>query len=249
MSNITIDLYEDYCIYREFISEDLYLILVYCDINKKFYQELISKEKWDKITSVFDLLELEKIMKICINNEVGYKISFEINDDNEIITDNEYRNNDSSILTLKFECKEKVKTYKWEINLIEKSKYNAIKIQYLIDDLKNKLNLKNGEITYLTELQLNLEELFNNSKKEMLLIPYIHQLSQYDNKQYLKKIKKKDSKCSKNEKIIEELILSDDNDEVIKKCKKNNYDYSDEETDTSEDKKKKKIKNKKTCHF
>lgn len=246
MSNITIDIYEEYCIYREFISDNLYLILIYCDINKKFYQELISTEKWNKIMSVFDLTDLEKVMKICINKEDDYKISFEIDDNYE--NSDEYGNNDSSILTLKFECKEKIKTYKWEIKLIEKNKYNSIKIQYLIDDLKSKLNLKNEEITYLTDLQSNLEELFNNSKKEMLLLPYIHQLSQNDNKKYLKKMKKKDSKCSKGEEILEEMLSDDNEIEIIKKFKKSDYDYYSDEYDISEDKKKKKFKNKKTYH-
>ena len=118
--------FENYCIYREFLDPETFLIIVYDNTVKKFYQKILTADQWHNTTSNFSLEELEEIFKVCINMRKGYTLK---------IFHEESGNRDKNLLYLSFCCKELIKTYKWQFLLCEKNYEEYEKLNNLFHNI------------------------------------------------------------------------------------------------------------------
>ncbi|XWV26573.1 putative orfan [Tupanvirus soda lake] len=215
--------YKNYCLYREFIDSQTLLIIVYCEKNNKFYQKTLIDKEWETISSNFTIGELEEIFKVCVNNDndPGYIL--------DIVENNKQ-------LLLQFTCKERIKTYSWNIQLTEKTASDIEKIESIFNVLKSFLcdnektntnsnsecdfvltDLVNGKyqkddiINFLANLEKTIKELFFSQKKELLLVPYIAKLNESEiNKTVSEKIKYRFA----NDKKVCPSVLKLDSDET-----------------------------------
>lgn len=122
-----IDVYEDCCIYREFLTScnregeiettGLQLI-VYSRVLKKFYQKVVTKD--DIRETVFNLEDLENVFRACFDDVPGYFLEIVHKERFSKKPFSEQEKRYSDVLELRFECKEVIKTYSWMFVLIEK---------------------------------------------------------------------------------------------------------------------------------
>lgn len=122
MSNI--NTFGETYIYREFLSVDNLLIIAYSKPTTKFYQKILSTTEWSQIVNNFTLAELEDIFKVCHNKQVGYDLSIEQTD---------------HALSLTFNCRERIKTYTWTIDLMEKNLSDMEEISEIFDCARVKI--------------------------------------------------------------------------------------------------------------
>jgi hypothetical protein len=127
----SINTYSNCCLYREFLNTDSLFIMIYCKSDGKFYQKYLETKEWSTICTNFTLQELELIFQACINQKPGYLL--------EIIKNK----ND---LSLKFTCKELIKTYSWKIILMEKTVSDTQKIEHIFNQLRKYLVYQPEEI-------------------------------------------------------------------------------------------------------
>ena len=183
-----IDIFNNCCLYREFLNLDTLLIMIYNETGN-FYDITLDSKIWSTICCSFTLDELELIFQACIDKKPGYVLDI-IENGNDLV--------------LQFKCQELIKKYEWRIMLIEKSVSNLQKISTLFNDARRSLdyclvenqatntninkiqNLPPGIynemeiLNLLSKLESNIKQLFLSRKKELSLIPYIAKI--YQNK-------------------------------------------------------------------
>lgn len=139
---------------------------------------MLTKEVWDEIVPNFTLVELEEIFKVCITKVSGYQLNIKMVDDNTML--------------LCFECTERIKHYKWNISLTEKTSQDLSRISAHFGEVKKHLDTeltKHPEYSAetigalqsfyslfdisLSQLETDVRDTFCDLKKEMTILPYI----------------------------------------------------------------------------
>lgn len=152
--------FNDYCINLEYISDVKVSFMIYSLRSKKIFHNTIIDSEWKKCAPHFLLRDLELIIKECVHNNNGYVIHL-----NETI--------DS--VKLFFECKETIRTYKWDMVIPEKSSSDSLHIDNLFYDMKTYLKDQQSSTFYqmFCKFESNLKELFNSHPKELALIQHM----------------------------------------------------------------------------
>lgn len=118
-----INTFGDNHICRE-LSEDSLFIMAYNKTTSKYYQKILTHSEWSLIINNFTLDELLTIFNVCHKKQIGYDLQIDQN---------------GNSLLLKFMCKEKIKTYRWQIELLEKNLSDMREIDAIFMRAKNLL--------------------------------------------------------------------------------------------------------------
>ena len=162
----TIGIYNDLCIYREFLDLDTYLIIVLHSDTKILYQRKLTRAEWESINPYFTLAELESVFAACISKADGYNITVNHNDENTLF--------------LVFQCDELIKNYHWEIECIEKNAYMNMEINSLFTKFNIGIRNYGNDVPYqllvptLSDLENQIKSTICDFKKEVAIISYIY---------------------------------------------------------------------------
>lgn len=175
-------------IYREFSTDKKSLfIMAYNKLTSKFYQKVLTNLEWPHIVNNFSLEELEAIFRVCYEKQPGYDLQINLTENS---------------LSLDFTCKEKIKTYQWTIELLEKNLADMEEISDIFESVKpivSNILMNNSQkisdtdsfessftpdaiatntmvnqlIEIMNGIEAQVKELFVRQKKELALVSHI----------------------------------------------------------------------------
>ena len=148
-----INTYKETYIYREFLTEKSLFVMAYNKNTAKFYQKILTNIEWSTVINNFTLVELETIFQVCYENQPGYDLQI---------------NQTENSLVLHFKCKEKIKTYQWSIELLEKNLSDMEEISNAFSNININLNKT------ITDMKPKVddENIFVDDGSELHAVPY-----------------------------------------------------------------------------